>query len=407
MTIEVLETMIPKILYYKPYKMVEPYFLECVNSFPDQASFQAIVPEILSYFEYDLVEHLYTLFYKMTSDSRYEDTALSYLSKHEIQGENAQKVLYGLLNYYFKGEYEKPEKWCDLIAEKETLYCDMYYLAAKYYGMVGEYDKADNLIDRALAMCINENLERFLYRTAIELASSLKELKEKNQKYRNGKPFWPKTEERKKALAKIYDEKGIKYGRVEKKPNKVSEKDFKPIQECFDDDFENYCAFWCAGISNNKGIKSIYQIAAVKVRNGKIVDTFQSLIRPLDGGVQKERAAKESGISLEVISGADPVDMVLPKFFAFVEDDILVSTGALGEQAKMISRAARYAFMTEIKNEFYDLLDLASDVSSDFDLEHNTRKYLLEYFSIPEGKDALEKAQINQRLYVQLKQQEG
>ena len=93
----------------------------------------------------------------------------------------------------------------------------------------------------------------------------------------------------------------------------------------------------------------------------------------------------------------------MPKFFEFVGDDVLVSTGALGNQAKLISRAARYTGMKEIKNEFYDLLDLAADTSADFDLANNTREYLLTHFSVAEGKSALEKAQINKRLHDALK----
>ena len=92
----------------------------------------------------------------------------------------------------------------------------------------------------------------------------------------------------------------------------------------------------------------------------------------------------------------------MQKFFAFVSNDVLVSTGALGNQAKIISRAARYAGMKEIKNEFYDILDLAADVSADFDLENNTREYLLNRFSIEEGQTALEKAKINKKLYDEL-----
>ena len=52
-----------------------------------------------------------------------------------------------------------------------------------------------------------------------------------------------------------------------------------------------------------------------------------------------------------------------------------------------------------IKNEFYDLLDLAADISTEFDLANNTREYLLERFSIEEGKTALDKAQINKQLF--------
>ena len=131
-----------------------------------------------------------------------------------------------------------------------------------------------------------------------------------------------------------------------------------------------------------------------------MVDTFESYIRPWDGGVNtKKAAAKEAGVPMEVIEGADDVDLVIPKFFSFVGNDVLVSTGALGTQAKLISRAARYTGMKEIVNEFYDLLDLAADTSADFDLANNTREYLLTHFSIEEGKSALEKAMLNKQLF--------
>ena len=149
--------------------------------------------------------------------------------------------------------------------------------------------------------------------------------------------------------------------------------------------------------------KGIYQVAAVKVRNGVITEEFQELIRPWDGVADRKDAAKKAGVELSVIESAEDVDLVIPKFFAFVGDDVLVSTGALGNQAKLISRAARYAGMREIKNEFYDLLDLAADTSSEFDLANNTREYLLTHFSIAEGKSALEKAQINKHLFDALK----
>ena len=106
-----------------------------------------------------------------------------------------------------------------------------------------------------------------------------------------------------------------------------------------------------------------------------------------------------AGVEFSVIENSDEVDQVMPKFFGFVGNDVLVSTGALGNQAKLLSRAARYAGMKEIKNEFCDLLDLAADTSAEFDLANNTREYLIAHFSLTEGKTALEKAEINKELY--------
>jgi DNA polymerase-3 subunit alpha (Gram-positive type) len=200
----------------------------------------------------------------------------------------------------------------------------------------------------------------------------------------------------------FYDEKGITYPRIENKPAKTPENEFAPINECFDDELTDYCAFWCAEAFSVSAAKSIYQIAAVKVKDGKVVDEYQSYVRPWDGSIGRKAAAKEANVALDVIECADDVDIVLPKFFAFVGDDTLVSTGALGNQAKLISRAARYAGLKEIKNEFFDLLDLAADTDSKFDLANNTREYLLSHFGIDEGSDSLGKARINVLLYQKL-----
>lgn len=113
----------------------------------------------------------------------------------------------------------------------------------------------------------------------------------------------------------------------------------------------------------------------------------------------QKRCRKKAGVELSVIESAEDIDQIMPKFFTFVGNDVLVSTGALGNQAKLLSRAVRYAGMKEIKNEFYDILDLAADTSDDFDLANNTREHLLAHFSIEEGNTALEKAGINKKLY--------
>ena len=63
--------------------------------------------------------------------------------------------------------------------------------------------------------------------------------------------------------------------------------------------------------------------------------------------------------------------------------------------------------MTEIPNQFLDLLDYAADCSEEFDMEHNTRAYLLEHFAQAEGQDASEKAKANVCLYEKLKELEA
>lgn len=301
-------------------------------------------------------------------------------------------MIYNLLSFYLRNDFIKPAKWCAVIGGNDDLCAELYETAAQFLALVGDYDDAVQLTERAL--CSND----FLFSNPENMRASVEKLRVDIERYRTKKPYWPSTEERRRKLAAIYDEKRIAYPRITSKPAKVAESDFEPIEEYMDELPMDYCAFWCSEAYNIKSTGSIYQIAAVKVRDSEVIGQFQSLVRPWDGQVGKKDAAKQLGVEIEVIEAADDVDLVLPRFFEFVGKDVLVSTGALGEQAKLISRAARYSGMKKINNAFCDLLDVAADISSEFDMKNNTREYLLEYFGIDEGKDALAKARGNAEL---------
>lgn len=401
-TTEILDKVFNEIRFYKPENCENPYLIEYASGLTEKYEERDALPVILNLFDFEISEFYYCQYYRMRRDVRFEDAAVTYLNAHDLTNIRTQNVLYDLIESYIPNDFIKPKKWCETIAESQSLCCELYAVAAKYFAMIGEYDLADSVTEKGIEMCNDADNRIFLFYSPENMVSRLKKQKEDTNRYRTKKPYWPATEERRRAVAMFYDEKGIKYPRIENRPEKIKESEFAPINECFDDDLTDYCAFWCADTFSLSAAKGIYQIAAVKVRDSEIVDEFQQLIRPWDGIADRKDAAKKAGVELSVIESAEDVDQVMPKFFAFVEDDILVSTGALGNQAKLISRAARYAGMNEIKNEFYDILDLAADTSAEFDLANNTREYLLNHFSLEEGKTALEKAKINKRLYDEL-----
>ena len=402
-TPDILDKIFDEIRFYKPETCENPYLSEFASKITEKYAERDIIPEILDLFDFEISEFYYCQYYRMRRDARFEDAAIAYLNTRELDRIRTQNVLHDLIESYIPNDFIKPKKWCEIIAESESLCCELYAVAAKYFAMIGEYELADAIADKGLLHCKSEEKRTLLFYSPENMISRLEKQKEDTNRYRTKKPYWPATEERRRAVAMFYDEKGIKYPRIENRPEKVKESEFAPIKECFDDDFSDYCAFWCADTFSLSAAKGIYQIAAVKVRNGVITEEFQELIRPWDGVADRKDAAKKAGVELSVIESAEDVDLVIPRFFAFVGNDVLISTGALGNQAKLISRAARYAGMREIKNEFYDLLDLAADTDSEFDLANNTREYLLAHFSIAEGKSALEKAQINKQLYDALK----
>lgn len=357
------------------------------------------IPEILKLFNNSAAEYYYCRYYWLVREEKFEENALSYLDSHEKMDCKKQTVLNDLLTFYLRNDFVKPRKWCELIKASDNLCCELYYNAAQFFAMIGEYDFADEIIDKALAYCSEDTYNQFLFYPREKEMESLTKLKADNHRYRTKKPYWPSTQERRCAVAAIYDKKGISYPRIEPKPLKIKECDFIPIKETVDTQYLNYCAFWCAEVFVKAAIKGIYQIAAVKIRNGEITNEFQSYVRPWDGMAGKKAAAKEAGIDVSVLDMAQDVDQVISRFFDFIGNDVLISTEALGNQAKLISRAARYSGMKEITNRFFDLLDYAADISAEFDMQNNTRKYLLDYFKLSEGKDSLEKAKRNVDIY--------
>lgn len=396
----VLDKIFNEIRLFKPETCENPYLAEYAAELTEKYAERDIIPCILEQFNSETSEYYYCRYYRMSKDPRLEEAAVTYIRTHSLMDIRTQYVLFDLIESYIPNDFIKPKKWCELVLESDNLCCELYAVAAKYFAMIGEYELSDNISDKGTKLCNDESRRTFLFYTPENMIIRLEKQKEDTNRYRTKKPYWPATEERRRAIAMFYDEKGIKYPRIEKKPRKVLENEFAPINECYDEKLSDYCAFWCSEVFSVSTAKCIYQIAAVKVHDNKVIDKFESFVRPWDAGSNaRKTVAKEIGVPLESIEIAEDIDLVMPKFFAFVGSDVLISTGALGNQAKLISRAARYAGMKEIKNEFYDVLDLAADTSADFDLANNTREYLLSYFGIAEGKTALDKAMVNKHLY--------
>lgn len=400
--IEVLKDIFYDLLFYKEDRCENEYIKEFVKSFDDVKSVKTVIPAVLKLFDQDEVEYYWCKYYGSIKDDGFEERAIVYIEKHNIHEIFTQSLLRDLLKYYIPDDLIRPGRWCEMVRNEERLCYELYEDVATYYAYIGDYDIAESIVDKMKRYCEDKSYEGFLYCDRGKAVEKADKLHGNIDRYRNKKPYWPVTEERRRMVAKFYDDRGIKYPRIDLKPEKISESDFKPIKDCLASSLDSYSAFWCECCYAYKGIKAIYQIAAVKVKNGKIMDKFESYIRTWDGVKARKAAAKQAGVSEDYLNACKDVDQVMKKFFEFVGDDVLVSTEASGEQAKLMSRAARYAGMSEIKNEFFDLLDMAEDTSKEFDLENNTREYLLKELAIDEGESALAKAEINIKIYDKL-----
>lgn len=399
----ILDTVFNGLKHFNP-ETCGRYLKEYVETFDNPYEARNCILEILRLFDAEVSEYYYCRYYKMVRDERFEAAAIHYLDIHKIHDMKWQTVLYDLLAWYSRNEFVKPQEWCRYIKERDGLYCELYYSAAEFYAMIGEYEISEGILQKALAYCADDAYDRFLFYNREAERGSLDKLSKNIAGWRK-KPYWPQKEDKRRVLAEIYDAKGIKYPRIKKKPDKVEESAFIPVSESVEKPDKVYCVFWCAEVFSQSAAKDIYQIAAVRIRSGVVSDEFQEYIRPWKATVAaKKFAAKEAEIDVETLNSAEDVDLVMEKFFAFVRNDDLVSTDALRSQESLITRAARYSGMKSIPNKFFDLLDYAADISEEFDMQNNTRKHLLAHFNIEEGKDALGKAKANMEIYRYLKE---
>lgn len=402
-----LSALFDTLLFFKPEACENPHICAYAASLPAGTIPRDAIPQLLALFPDSITEYYHCLYARAVHDPRFEEMALAYLDSHDPKEENCRRVLQKLLDFYLRNEFIKPRKWCDLVREEGLAGAELITLVIQNYSMTGEYALADEMLNKALEAC-RKGETQFLYGVKDQErldrhVERLEKLAADNERYQTARPYWPNTEERRRAVALLYDEKGISYPRIESKPTKVPEDDFKSLSEYTGAAPDSYCAFWCASGFSVTAAKCIYEIAAVKVKAGKITGQFQSYVRVWDGIAARKAAAKDGGIPVETLEAANDVDLVMKHFFDFVGNSVLLSTDALGAQAKLISRAARYAGMVEIKNQLLDLLDLAEDSLPALTLAEDSREGLLKHFQIAEGKDALSRAEANHKLFQKLK----
>ena len=84
----------------------------------------------------------------------------------------------------------------------------------------------------------------------------------------------------------------------------------------------NYTAIDIETTGLDRRVDGITELAAVRVRNGEVVDTFQQLVYP---GVEiPDFLEEKTHITNEMVAMADPMAEALPKFLEFVGNDVLL-----------------------------------------------------------------------------------
>ncbi|MBO5426088.1 MAG: topoisomerase DNA-binding C4 zinc finger domain-containing protein [Lachnospiraceae bacterium] len=119
----------------------------------------------------------------------------------------------------------------------------------------------------------------------------------------------------------------------------------------------SYVVFDLETTGTSPKTEAIIEISALKVVDGKVVDTFSTLVnpeKPISPG-----ATAVNGITDDMVKNEPTLDIVLPQFNEFIEEYILVGHNIHCFDMKFIWKAAEALFGQTISNDYIDTLPMS------------------------------------------------
>ena len=312
-------------------------------------------------------------------------------------------------------EYLEADKIASVLCISENIPWQACCNLAEFYTITRRYDLAEEVIEDALKR-FSDNM--FVVQTMQNRAAKNNEQRGKaeagKQEYLPN-PKENRDEARKKYidfLAAIGIEASLPSPGVRRKKEKdiIPRDQYPEPVETRDTDFDTFVAFdlETTGISK---YDSIIEIGAVKVVNGRIVDSgefiFQELVKPLDNKKITEEIKKLAGITNEEVYAARPIWEVFPDFMQFAGDAVLLGFNCMAFDSRFMVRAGRYSKLI-ISNKYFDVMRYAGQFKEELGIE--SPKVSLEelarrlHIENPRAHRALADALTTARIFLKLKE---
>lgn len=141
----------------------------------------------------------------------------------------------------------------------------------------------------------------------------------------------------------------------------------------------------------------VVEISALRVRGGRITDSFSSLVNP--GRSIPYAASQVNHITDDMVDDAPTMEMILPRFLAFVGEDTLVGHNIGRFDMKFILRDCEKYFRKVPGNDYVDTLTFARGRLPG--LRSYALTALAEHYGLSTSgaHRALKDCQINQQVY--------
>lgn len=119
-------------------------------------------------------------------------------------------------------------------------------------------------------------------------------------------------------------------------------------------DYNTYISFDLETTGLNSKNCEIIEIAAIKIEAGKIIDTFQTLVKPTIS-IPRE-VIKLTGITNDMVSNAPDIEDVLPSFLSFIEEYLLLGHNIASFDLHVLNRFSESVTGNSISNFYIDTL---------------------------------------------------
>lgn len=250
-----------------------------------------------------------------------------------------------LLDVYTNShDYTLAENMADILLKETELPRYAVFSMAVFFKRTRRYETAEEIIKTFL----NNNPADY-YCSIIE--KEYEDLK----KRRDGisKEYIPSGENKEKYFA-FLDTLNLSYKKPRSIPKPIPTSEYPLPQKSEGTYFKDFVAFdvETTGIDTVKD--SIIELSAVKVKDGKITDTFSELVRPIDKKIPEE-VEQLTGIRNDDVISAREIWEVFPDFAKFIGDNVLVGYNNIAFDSKFLVRAGRYSHII-LNNKHFDVM---------------------------------------------------
>lgn len=163
---------------------------------------------------------------------------------------------------------------------------------------------------------------------------------------------------------------------------------------------DNYIIFDIETTGLDSSYDEIIEIGAIRIENNKIVNKFQSLVKP--NRVIDDYISELTGITNDMLIDAPLIEDVLPQFIEFVGNEILIGHNVNFDINFVYDNLYRNNYKV-LTNDFIDTMRLSRKLLSE--LSHHRLTDLAEYFNIDYSNNhrALKDCEITLSVYEKLK----